>query len=259
MINNFKKIGTSTLAVSMLVYVFLCFSCEDTDLVETYDKYVPESVVSLATPDSVAAVATAYNKMLFKVFVNSDPKIKKAVITVYDDDESDDDDKIVATIDINRTVYQPEIYEVELDLEEGGVEYFVYLEDSEGNESIEYDVFGTTLGETYKASLSQREYSEILGTSDSEATIYWASNRTTNDDGDEIVVDDLLVKTEITYTSSVDGSEQTIVVDESEDETIIPNYISEGTFTYTTFYTAVVDSPYYFESNSAEGMFPVKL
>lgn len=258
MINNFKKKIVKSAGIG-LVGVLLCASCENTDLVETYDQYIPENIISLAMPDSVAVVPTDYNKVMFRVFVNADTKIKKAVIRLFDDDLSDDDDKEIASIDINRTVFVPEIYEVEVELPEGGSEYFVHLEDAEGNESIKYDVFGTVLGEAYKESLQPRQYSDVGLYSDTEAVVYWISNRTVNDDEEEVVIDNLLVKTEITYTSSADGLEKTIVVDESEDITIIPDFISEATFSYTTFYKADPDSPYIFESNPEEGTFPVKI
>ncbi|XMO85399.1 DUF4998 domain-containing protein [Algibacter sp. AS12] len=259
MINNLKKKSAKALVFGVLASIILCFSCENTDLVETFDQYIPESVVSLAMPDSVAVVQTDYNKVLFKVYVNSDPKIKKVVVALFDDDTTDDDDKIVTTIDVNRTIYQPEIYEVELDLPEGGNEYFIHIEDSEGKQSIKYDVFGSVLGDAFKESLQARQNTGATIYSDSEAIINWTSNRDTNDDGDIIIKNNLLIKTEISYTSSVDGSELTIVVDESEDATIIPDFISEGTYTYTTFYKVDVDSPYVFESNPTEGTFPVKI
>ena len=269
MIYNFMKKQITSIGLGV-VGVLLCISC-DTDLVETYEQYVPEQVISLAMPDSVAPVATAYNKILFKVFVNADPKIKKAVVTLFDDDITDDDEKIVTVIDINRTIYKPEIYQTELELPEGGSEYFVHLEDSEGNKSIKYDVFGTVLGDTYKESLQARHYDEVTYPSEVGVVISWTSNRRfqmdssgnpeLDDDGNEIVlvINNLLVKTAITYTSSTDGTEKTIEVDESEDETIISDFVSEGTFSYVTYYRVAVDSPYFFESNPNEGMFPEKI
>jgi len=258
--NNFKKISTNVLVICGLITVLLCASCEGKSLIETYDEYVPSKVVSLATPDSVAAVATDYNKLLFRVYVNSDPKIKKAVIALYDDDETDEDDKVVAVIDIDRVVYLPEVYEVVLDLEEGGNEYFVHLEDNSGNKSdVKFDVFGTVLGDTFKQGLVARQYSNVELYSDSEAVINWVSNRTINSEGEEVAINQLLVKTVLTYTSSLDGSVQTIIVDESEEETIIPDFISEGTYSYTTFYKERADSPYLFESNPTDGTFPEKI
>ena len=257
MINNFKNKTTNFIGIGVFTAVLLCFSCEDTDLVETYKQYVPENVVSLAMPDSVSTISSGHNKLLFRVFVNSDPKIKKVVVALFDDDTTDDDDKILATLDINRTIYQPEIYELEADLPEGGNEYFVHIEGDEGKKSIKYDVFGTVLGDAYKDGLQARANSGASAYSDSEAIITWDSNRVPDTDGE--VINNLLVKTEITYTSSADGSVQTIVVDESEEETIIPDFISEGTYTYTTFYRVEEDSPYIFESNPTEGTFPVKI
>jgi len=259
MINNLNKKYAKTMIFSVLTSIILCFSCERKDLVETYDKFVPENVISLALPDSVAIIPTDYGKVLFEVYVNADPKIKKVVIALFDDDTTDDDDKIVTTIDINRTIYEPEIYGVELELPAGGNEYFVYMEDSEGEKSIKYDVFGTVLGDEFKESLEARQNSEAILYTDTEAIINWVSNRSFNDDGDEIVVNSLLVKCEITYTSDTDGSTKTIVIDESEDETIISDFISEGTYSYTTFYKVEPNSPYLFESNPAEGVFPEKI
>ncbi|MFB9056327.1 DUF4998 domain-containing protein [Mariniflexile ostreae] len=256
---NYNSIKKQILFVGIGVLgILLCLSC-DTDLVETYDQYIPEKVVSIAKPDSVAVVSTDYNKILFQVCVNADPKIKKAVIALFDDDKTDDDDKIVTTIDIDRTLFKPEIYEVELELSEGGSEYFVHLEDVDGNASIKYDVFGTVLGQSYKESLQARQFSTISQYSDSEAVINWVSNRAINNSNEEIVRNKLLVRSELIYTSSVDGTEKVIVVDESEDVTIIPDFISEETFIYTTFYRAVADSPYIFESNATEEVFPLKL
>ena len=71
--------------------------------------------------------------------------------------------------------------------------------------------------------------------------------------------DNLLIKTELTYTSSTDGSVKTIIIDEAEEETIIPDFISEGTYTYTTFYKGSIGSTYLFESNPIEGVFPEKI
>lgn len=262
MINNFNK-KLAGYSVIGLVCILICLSCEKTDLTETYDQYIPENVVSLAKPDSVAAIPTAYNKLTFKVFINADPKIKKVLITLFDDDETDDDDKVVTTIDVNRTVYQPEIYEVELELPEGGKEYFAYIEDDEGNQSIDFDFFGTVLGDEYRATLPAREQTNVRLYSENEVLINWKSNRATivNNKGEEeiVVVNEYMVKTEITYTSSVDGTEQTIVVDESEDETIVPDFISEGTYTYTTFYYHTLDNETVFESNPTEGTFPTKI
>ena len=257
MINNLNKKYTKALVFSVLASIVLCFSCESKDLVETYDQFIPENVISLALPDSVAVVPTGYGKVLFKVYINSDPKIKKVVVALFDDDTTDDDDKTVTTIDVNRTIYQPEIYEVELELPVGGNEYFIYMEDSEGEKSIKYDVFGTVLGDEYKESLQARQNSGASIHTDSEAIITWVSNRVPDTDGE--VIDNLLIKTELTYTSSIDGSVKTIIIDESEDETIIPDFISEGTYAYTTFYKAVVGSPYLFESNPIEGLFPEKI
>ncbi|MCB4807958.1 DUF4998 domain-containing protein [Tamlana sp. 62-3] len=257
MINNIKNKLINPFMLGV-VCVLLAFSC-DTELTETFNEFIPETVVSLGTPDSVAVVSTGLNKAMFEVFINSDPKIKKAVIALFDDDVTDDDDKIVATIDINRTIFAPEIYSVELQLPEGGAEYFVHLEDEYGNQSTKYDVFGTVLGDEYVATLEARSYSDIRLYSETEAIITWDSNRTTNDDDEEVVVNPLLVKSVITYTSSVDGSELTVEVDESEDLTIIPDFISEGMFTYTTFYKTVADSEYIFESNPTEGTFPAKI
>ncbi|WP_405296613.1 DUF4998 domain-containing protein [Algibacter sp. Ld11] len=257
MINNFKNKTTNFIGIGVFTAVLLCFSCEDTDLVETYKQYVPENVVSLAMPDSVSTISSGHNKLLFRVFVNSDPKIKKVVIALFDDDLTDNDEKILKTLDINRTVYEPEIYELEAELPEGGNEYFVHIEGLEGRKSIKYDVFGTVLGDEYKESLQARQNSGASAYSDSEAIITWVSNKVPDTDGE--VIDNLLVKTELTYISSTDGAIKTIVIDESEDETIIPDFISEGTYTYTTFYKAVVDSPYLFESNSTEGVFPEKI
>ncbi|KJD37277.1 hypothetical protein PW52_02355 [Tamlana sedimentorum] len=257
MINNIKNklINPFTFGV---VCVLLAFSC-DTELTETFDEFIPENVVSLGKPDSVAVVPTGVNKVVFEVFVNSDPKIKKAVIALFDDDVTDDDDKIVATIDIDRTVFAPETYMVETQLPEGGSEYFIHMEDEYGNKSIKYDVFGTVLGDSYVETLEARSYVDVRLYSETEAIITWDSNRTTNDDDEEIVVNPLLVKSVITYTSSVDGSGLTVEVDESEDLTIIPDFISEGTFTYTTFYKVSEDSEYTFESNPTEGTFPAKI
>jgi hypothetical protein len=257
MINNFKNKTTNFIGIGVFTAVLLCFSCEDTDLVETYKQYVPENVVSLAMPDSVSTISSGHNKLLFRVFVNSDPKIKKVVIALFDDDLTDNDEKILTTLDIIRTVYEPEIYELEAELPEGGNEYFVHIEGLEGRKSIKYDVFGTVLGDEYKESLQARQNSGASAYSDSEAIITWVSNKVPDTDGE--VIDNLLVKTELTYISSTDGAIKTIVIDESEDETIIPDFISEGTYTYTTFYKAVVDSPYLFESNSIEGGFPEKI
>lgn len=256
MINNFKIKLVNSLGI-LTVCVLLCFSCEETILTETYEQYIPEDVVSIAKPDSVAVIASGYNKLTFKVFVNSDPKIKKAVIAFFDDDVTDEDDKVVATIDISRTTYEPEVYEVEVDIEEGGNEFFVHLEDAEGGESIKYDVFGSALGDEYVQNLLARQYTSMAQYSETEAIIYWESNRdATNVDE---VLDELLVKTEITYTSDVDGSELVIIVDESEEYTIIPDFISEGIFTYTTFYRLTADSDIVFESEPTEGTFPTKI
>lgn len=251
MINNFK-IKLVNAFWGLAACVLLCFSCEETILVETYDQFIPENVVSIAKPDSVAAVSNGYNKILFKVFVNADPKVKKAVIALFDDDVTDDDDKVIATIDINRTIFQPEVYEVEVDMEEGGIEFFVHMEDAEGNTSIKYDVFGTVIGDSYVESLQARSYSVVRFYSETEAVIYWDSNRNASDE----IIDELLVKSVITYTSNVDGSQLTIEVDESEEVTIIPDFIPEGTFTYTTFYRLSTASDIIFESNPTEGVFP---
>lgn len=258
MINNIKNKFIKIFAISTAgVSVF--FSCDNTDLTETYNEYIPEAVVSVAKPDSVAIVQTGYNKVAFQVFVNADPKINKIVIALFDDDLTDDDDKQVASIDVNRTLFAPEIYEAEVELEEGGAEYFVHTEDEYGNESIKYDVFGTVLGASYVEGLAPRLYSDIRLYSETETIITWESNRTINDDDEEEVVNPLLVKSVITYTSSEDGTELTIEVDESEDSTIIPHFISEGTFTYTTFYKVSANSDYTFESNPTEGIFPTKI
>lgn len=243
MIINYKKLFTN---ISVIVFVAAFISSCDTDLYETYDDYVPEKVVSVATVDSVATIA-GFENLLFKVFINSDPKIKKAVIGLFDDDPSDDDEKVVATIDISRTVFQPEIYEVEVQLPEGQNEYYVHLEDSEGNESKVYNVFGVVYGESYRQALLQRAFVDIRLYSDTdvETIITWEPN-----------TNELLVKTELIYTDNV-GVVQTIVIDAAEDTTIIPNFVPEATFSYTTFYKLSTDSSYILETDSTEGTFPI--
>jgi len=218
MINNFKSFANYIL-VGMLA-ILVCFSCEDEGAVEAFDEFLPDSVVSLAKPDSVQVVS-GYEKLKFVVYINAQPTIKKVVISTFDDNINDDDDKEIATIDINRTVFQSESYEVTVELPEGQNEYFIHIEDAQGNKSIVLDTFGTVLGDEFIDSLLIRPYLSFQAYSDTEVIIYW----------DVIEEEDAnsILSTEIRYTDS-NGTEQMITVANEDTFTIIPDIVSEGLF-----------------------------
>ncbi|MDO7171592.1 DUF4998 domain-containing protein [Mariniflexile sp. AS56] len=233
-----KNIRLLSHILLLAVITTCCFSCE-TDLYETYSEYAGENVVSVGSPDSLS-VESGFEKLLFKVFINADPKLKKGVIA-WNLGGSE------KTFNIDRTIYQNEIVEVEVDVTEGSYEFSVYMEDAHGNKSNTKSVFTQVLGEEYRASLGNRSLTNVRLYSETEAIAYWEPN-----------TNELLIKTELTYISGVDGLEKVVVIDESEETVIIPDFLSEGSFSYKTFYKPSVDSRFVFETDSTEETFPVK-
>jgi hypothetical protein len=236
-IKNNKKVVTNVLV--LLTLVTCCFSC-DTDLYETYDEFAVDNVVSIAVPDSLATVQ-GNGKLLFKVFLNADPKIKKGVISWNQGAGN-------KTFAIARTIYQFETIEVEIELEEGPYDFSVYLEDAAGNKSKTVSYAAKVLGENYRASLKNRSIKNVRLYSETEAVIYWRTN-----------INPLLVETELIYTDSPDGLEKTIVIDASVDTTIVPDFQSEGTFSYKTVHKASLGSTDTFVTIVKEGTFPIAL
>ncbi|MDN3666744.1 DUF4998 domain-containing protein [Algibacter miyuki] len=237
--------------ISLLALIITCsFSCE-TDLYETYSEYSDGNVVSVGSPDSLS-VDSGLDKLMFKVFINADPKLKKGVISW----NLGANEK---TFNIDRTIYQNEIIDVEVEPGEGSYEFAVHLEDANGNKSNTLTLFTEVLGETYRADLVNRSLSGSTLSSETEVTLTWESNRYIDSKMVEQVTNDLLVKTELTYISEADGLEKTVVIDESEDTLVISDFIPEGSFNYKTFYKPTVDSVYIFESNPTEGTFPAKI
>lgn len=236
MIINKIKSFTNTALVAVLV--ICCFSC-NTNLYDTYKDYSGGNVVSVAKPDSLSVVQ-GNGRLSFTVYLNADPKIKKGFITW----DAGNNEK---TFDINRTVFQRETLEVEVIAVEGTHEFTVYLEDASGNKSVKTTYLATVLGEEYRTSLPNRGLDVVEVYSGTEAIITWRANN-----------NDLLVKTEVTYTDSVDGLEKTIEVSATDSQTIVPNFQSEGTFSYKTTYKASANSSDVFITDATQGVFPVK-
>lgn len=242
-----KKIKSFTNTALFAVLVICCFSC-DTDLYETYKEYSDGNVLSVAKPDSLTVIQ-GNGRLTLTMYLNADPKIKKGYIT-WNEGVSQE------VFDINRTVFKHESVDIEVIEDEGAIEFTTFLEDASGNRSVKTTVLTTILGENYRASLSNRKLDRIE-LADTDASLTWQSNRATNVvTAVEFVVNNLLVETQITYTSSVDGTEQTIVVDESEDSAIIPNVQPGGTYSYKTIYKASVNSSDVFITDEIQGTFP---
>ncbi|MDO6738745.1 DUF4998 domain-containing protein [Wenyingzhuangia sp. 2_MG-2023] len=235
-----KNIKSFTNTALLAVLVMCCFSCS-TDLYDTYDEYSEGEIANVGKAEGIYAVQ-GNGRLSFVVAINADPKIKKGFITwnVGEDQES---------FEIDRTVFQNENIEVEVVAEEGLYEFEVYLEDASGNKSISTYYIATILGEEYRASLANRTVVSVDANSDTEALITWEEN----------VNNELLVKTEITYTDSQDLTEKTIVVDASETETIVPNFQTEGTFSYVSTYKASAESSDVFVTDATEGTFSVNI
>lgn len=233
-----KKINKFYIIQLLVVFVVFIMSC-DTDLYETYDEYLEGNIISVAKPDSITAIQGNNKNVTFLIHVNTDPKIKKGVVT-WDFGQSE------ATFDIDRTAFISETYEIEIQTEEEGLaqEFIIHLEDAFGDESIKSFILVNILGEEYRSSLRNRTYSSIGLNNDNETVIAWNVN-----------ANELLVSTELTYTNTSDV-ETTIVVDSSENETIISDFQSEGMFTLKTTYKASELSSDVFISDATQGTFP---
>ena len=255
-----KNIKSFTNTALFVVLVSSFFSC-DTDLYETYDQYTPEKVVSVSAGEPT--VFAGDEKVVMVVEISADPKLKRGVVTSINGE-------VKYVFEINRSVFTPELIPIEFEAEEGTENLVIHLEDEKGVKSLGVEVFVDVLGEKHRASLLNREIDDITVNSETELIISWNSNQeqaVVNGVLTNLIKEPLLVETTFTYTDS-SGTEQTIVLDSTEDEITINDFQSGGAYSYTSSYKAFDEndpilqsfqlslSPDVFITDENQGTFP---
>lgn len=129
------------------------------------------------------------------------------------------------------------------ELKEGQYDFSIITFDSSGNKSLVVRTEGYSYGSFYLSTLSNRRLSEIKK-QDNRVIITWKSI-------------DTALYTLVTYVNN-GGEKKTIKVPFNENETIIEDYLSEGSFTWVSVYKPEKNAMDEFTSASNEGVFPVR-
>ena len=258
-----KNVKMITNTIFFMVLVVSLFSCdsESDSLYDTFTEFTPDKIVSVSAGEPTALLAD--EKVVMLIEISADPKVKRGFVTT-------DTGELKESFEINRTVFQKELVQVEFDATEGVENLVVYLEDAEGIRSVRREVTANVLGEEYRSSLSNREI-ETTTLDQTEFIINWNSNSeriVQLGQFVDVILEPLLLESTLTYTD-VNDVEQTIVFDSTENETIITDFKPESTYSYTSSYKAfdtddfpIIDSfqlnytPDVFVTDAIEGSFP---
>ena len=230
-----KNIKMITNTMAFIVLVVFSFSCEEKDLYDTFDEFIPDNVVSVSSVRWFPLAAK--EKVLLVVQISADPKVRKGIVTNLVGD-------VQFSFDIDRTIFQTEIRTIEFEAEEGIENLLVYLEDADGVRSVTSEVTISVLGEEHRSSLFNRELVSFTVVSPNEVTINFAPNTTqrlVNGIVQPVVIEPLLIETNFTYTD-INGMEQTVVLDSLENEITITDIDTTFDYSYTTTYKAFEES-----------------
>ncbi|MBC9796367.1 DUF4998 domain-containing protein [Sinomicrobium weinanense] len=200
-------------AWALILIIGLSYSC-NSDIYDTYDDYVDqEEPVSVGKPDTIIS-RSGKERILFQVFINSDPKIKEGVIRWSAEDSTN--------FKVDRTTYQRDSLNVEVRIPEGNYDFEVYLKDSKGNKSIAVEHSATAYGENYRSNLVSRIVS-TFSFDGARAMMAFVSG-TENERN-----------TEVKYTNT--ANEETVEVISRETDTIhLPGCDVEKDIMYRTYY-----------------------
>ncbi|MDR2036743.1 MAG: hypothetical protein LBQ60_02345 [Bacteroidales bacterium] len=186
------------------------FSCKDQDSI--YEEYIVPN--GLPYPGKAINVIASPGKERIKISweKSGDPKVVKARIFWNNDTESVEVDADPGMNIVSRI----------LELEENTYSFMIRTYDSEGNVSIPVEVIGAVYGEMYERSLVNRSIKSKFYDGQ-DLTLEWSGAANTE------------VGINLAYVN-LNGDNQTLFVDKTETNTVIPNFNFEHPLSYYTSY-----------------------
>lgn len=201
--------------VVFIIFLILFSSCDDVNSI--HQKYYDwgEDIYT-GTIDSIIA-HSGYERVKFDWELNADPRITKTVI--YWNQRTDS-----IVIDVNRTQSGRILMTRELgNLREGNYIFEFMTRDNDGHFSLPTEVIVLVFGETYRQTLRNRKISSIDHRDDGTMLVHW-----------EPISSIAMKFVTITYESN--GVEQTVKVENSDNETVLPGLNSGDVIRVSTTY-----------------------
>jgi hypothetical protein len=174
-------------------------ACEDMNEVNSEYSNRAEAIYT-GIVDSIE-FAPGFNKVWFRWFLNSDPRITKTVIYWNDNNDS-------TVVAVNRAVNQPSYHEATFECAEGSFVFKFVTKDDYGNRSVvasSSEASVTVYGERYKQGLHTRG----LSSATASGGIIWYNSETHS------------VYTTVTYRNT-DGAQVSLRVENDEMNTALP-------------------------------------
>lgn len=221
-----KLLALSTLAMTGMT------ACTDMD---EYTKFIEGGEITYPGKISNVSVIAGDERVAVTGTFGSDPKVVSC--RIYWNLRAD---WIDVPVDLSKS---KQLYQI-IELPENSYSFEIMTYDELGNSSIPVTATGTSYGDSYRASLSNRlidlAYEERADDGSMHAFIRWR-----NIDSSVGVY-----ATQVTYTDN-DGMTQTITVPVSEDLTALPGYKSGTEITHVSLYKPTEDCLDIFYSSSS--------
>lgn len=209
----------------------MMYSCT-TDIYSTFDEYLDESGsrVGVGKPGMIKT-QPGNERILFHIPVNADPKIAKGVISWNNGDDTQSFD-----------IKTRDTLSVMVNIPEGNYNFVVWFEDESGQKSLTTEHTASVFGPGYQSGLQNRSI-ENLTSIGKDVKIMWAS------------AEESVLSTLLSYTTPGDTA-VAILIDANEDETLVPDFPVNESFSIQTWHlpdSAAIDS---FLSPPKEFTFP---
>ena len=200
-----------------LLLLLLCLSglCSCDDVMDTHKAFIQGGEIIYAPmPDTIFFVA-GKNRVELNYEISKAPNVK--FMNVYWDNGAG---SLVVPLELSSGTGKGKV--ILDDMEEKSYTFTVELQDSYGHKSLKTTGIGSSYGETYQASLSQRRISR-MATSDNGGIIEW-----------NIASEDLIY-TEVKYTN-VAGEEVLLEMDANQNALDCPGAKPGGTVEFRSAY-----------------------
>lgn len=154
-------------------------------------------------------------RIKFNIVISADPKISKGIISWNNYTESHE-------FTVSRESESWEFITVEMDIPEGSYAFDVRLQDDGGNESLGFDHSAVVYGENYSSTLVNRGVSGIEALP-GQAKVMWSN------------AEPSVTSTTFSYENNM-GELKEIVVQPTDSEIIIEDYVLGGSFSYYSWH-----------------------